>query len=66
MVCYDFDGVCCDSVDESSTAAWKHGRQLWPELRWGASPEPFLEAMRLVRPVVETGWENTLIIRPFR
>ena len=63
MVCYDFDGVVCDSVDESSTAAWKHGKQLWPGLRWGDSPEAFLEPMRLLRPVVETGWENTLIMR---
>lgn len=63
VMCFDFDGVVCDSVNESSTAAWKHAKELWPSLALGDSPEPFLEPMRLVRPVVETGWENTLIIR---
>lgn len=61
--CFDFDGVVCDSVNESSTAAWKHARQRWPQLELGKSPEPFLAPMREVRPVVETGWENTLLIR---
>ncbi|CAK9022548.1 unnamed protein product [Durusdinium trenchii] len=56
--------VVCDSVDESSTAAWKHARDLWPLVSTlGDSPQPFLDPMRLVRPVIETGWENTLIIR---
>ncbi|CAK9109592.1 unnamed protein product [Durusdinium trenchii] len=64
VICFDFDGVVCDSVDESSTAAWKHARDLWPLVSTlGDSPQPFLDPMRLVRPVIETGWENTLIIR---
>uniref|UniRef100_A0A7S4V614 Uncharacterized protein n=1 Tax=Alexandrium monilatum TaxID=311494 RepID=A0A7S4V614_9DINO len=61
--CFDFDGVVCDSVNESSTAAWKHASQRWPLLDLGKTPDPFLGPMRTVRPVVETGWENTVLIR---
>jgi len=63
VMCFDFDGVVCDSVVESSIAAWRHAKELWPSLALGPAPLPFLSAMRMVRPVVETGWENTLIIR---
>jgi len=65
VLCFDFDGVVCDSVDESSVTAWKHAKKLWSgsNLEFGKSPRPFLKAMRKVRPVVETGWENTLLLR---
>lgn len=62
-VCFDFDGVIGNSVDEMSTSGWLHAKEVWPDLPLGESPEPFLEAMRQVRPVVETGWESTLLIR---
>lgn len=63
VMCFDFDGVVCDSVDESTTAAWRHAKERWPRAALGSSAEPFLQPMRIVRPVVETGWENTVIIR---
>jgi len=63
VLCFDFDGVIGDSVDESSEAAWRHAKERWPELDLGSSAEPFLAPMRKVRPVVETGWENTVLIR---
>ncbi|CAE8584308.1 unnamed protein product, partial [Polarella glacialis] len=63
VFCFDFDGVVCDSVNESSTTAWMHAKELWPSASLGKSPEPFLGPMRQVRPVVETGWENTLLIQ---
>ena len=63
----DFDGVVCDSVGESSLSAWKHGVELWPEVfdtpeATTAKPR-VLEELRAVRPVVETGYENTTLAR---
>jgi len=57
--------VICDSVDESTETAFRHALQRWPELRrdLGNSVKPFLQPMRVVRPVVETGWENTMLVR---
>ena len=63
----DFDGVVCDSVGESSLSAWKHGVQLWPEIfdNEGAlkEKERVVAQLRAVRPVVETGYENTILAR---
>eukprot|EP00808_Paulinella_micropora_P008084 g63251.t1 len=64
ILAFDFDGVICDSVDESSISAFKHARTLWPS----RFPDPdgykaLLEPMRRVRPIIEVGWENTLLIR---
>lgn len=63
----DFDGVVCDSVGESSLSAWKHGLELWPEVFGapGAEGEKprVLDELRRVRPVVETGYENTTLAR---
>lgn len=63
----DFDGVVCDSVGESSLSAWKHGVELWPELfeceRANEKKDEVLDKLRAVRPVVETGYENTILAR---
>ena len=63
----DFDGVVCDSVGESSLSAWKHGVELWPDVfdtPHAAREKPrVLEELRAVRPVVETGYENTTLAR---
>lgn len=63
----DFDGVLCDSVGESSLSAWRAAEELWPEqFRHETAieeKERVMEAMRVVRPVVETGYENVLLVR---
>lgn len=63
----DFDGVVCDSVGESSLSAWKHGVELWPEVfeceRANEKKDEVLDKLRAVRPVVETGYENTILAR---
>ena len=62
----DFDGVVCDSVGESSLSAWKHGEQLWPEIFNSdvqSEKTRVVDALRTVRPVVETGYENTILAR---
>lgn len=62
----DFDGVLCDSCGESSISALKAAKNHWPELFNDISPEVeewILSNMRTVRPVVETGYENLLLVR---
>ena len=63
----DFDGVACDSVGESATSAWIASERLWPEIfadpAVQAKKEAFLDSMRVVRPVIETGYENLVQVR---
>ncbi|GAQ81108.1 hypothetical protein KFL_000710130 [Klebsormidium nitens] len=62
----DFDGVLCDSCGESSLSAWKAAAIQWPELFADVGEgvkEKVLADMRTVRPVVETGYENILLVR---
>lgn len=62
----DFDGVLCDSCGESSASALKAAKIHWPALFAHVAPdvdEWILENMRTVRPVVETGFENILLVR---
>lgn len=64
----DFDGVLCDSVTESSLTSFRAATTMWPDVSvprdsHGAPPQHLLDAMRLVRPVVETGFENVLLAR---
>lgn len=63
----DFDGVLCDSCGESSISALKAAKSRWPGLFDGIVgsdlEEWILDQMRTVRPVVETGYENVLLVR---
>lgn len=62
----DFDGVLCDSCGESSLSAVKAAKLRWPGLFDGVdtSIEAWIvDQMHTVRPVVETGYENLLLVR---
>ncbi|KAI4386613.1 hypothetical protein MLD38_004531 [Melastoma candidum] len=62
----DFDGVLCDSCGESSLSALKAAKVRWPELFDGvdsATEAWIVDQMHVVRPVVETGYENVLLVR---
>ncbi|KAL7158764.1 hypothetical protein ABFS83_02G165100 [Erythranthe nasuta] len=62
----DFDGVLCDSCGESSLSAVKAAKVRWPSLFNGveSSLEDWIvDQMHIVRPVVETGYENLLLVR---
>nr|XP_043619555.1 uncharacterized protein LOC122591355 [Erigeron canadensis] len=62
----DFDGVLCDSCGESSVSALKAAKVRWPELftTVDSSMEDWIvDQMHTVRPVVETGYENLLLVR---
>ncbi|KAG8080786.1 hypothetical protein GUJ93_ZPchr0007g6132 [Zizania palustris] len=62
----DFDGVLCDSCGESSLSAIKAAKVRWPwvfEQVDAAMEEWIVEQMYTLRPVVETGYENLLLVR---
>ena len=63
----DFDGVTCDSVGESAATGWDAAAHLWPEEfstdTAAAAKARVLADMRVVRPVVETGYENVVQVR---
>ncbi|PSS26322.1 M cell-type agglutination protein like [Actinidia chinensis var. chinensis] len=62
----DFDGVLCDSCGESSLSAVKAAKVRWPTLFDGvdsAMEDWIVDQMHMVRPVVETGYENLLLVR---
>ncbi|XP_047338236.1 uncharacterized protein LOC124941903 [Impatiens glandulifera] len=62
----DFDGVLCDSCGESSLSAVKAAKVRWPSLFEqvdSALEDWIVEQMYIVRPVVETGYENLLLVR---
>jgi len=71
----DFDGVVCDSAGESSLSAFMAAKRAWPELESMLSgdvgsdtagqdmPAWLKTQMRQLRPIIETGYENLLLIR---
>ncbi|KAJ9171398.1 hypothetical protein P3X46_014774 [Hevea brasiliensis] len=62
----DFDGVLCDSCGESSLSAVKAAKLRWPDLSDAVDStmeEWIVDQMFIVRPVVETGYENLLLVR---
>lgn len=58
----DFDGVICDSAVETAMAGWKVALQLWSDMP-EQIPADIMQKFRLVRPVMETGYEAILIVR---
>lgn len=62
----DFDGVICDSVGESTVSAWRAANRIWGSEVFGDEGDVegwLMDAMRVVRGVVETGWENVVLVR---
>ncbi|KAG6512201.1 hypothetical protein ZIOFF_030297 [Zingiber officinale] len=62
----DFDGVLCDSCGESSASALKASRLPYSRLLQSvdSSMESWIiDQMHILRPVVETGYENLLLVR---
>ncbi|CAB1111564.1 unnamed protein product [Ectocarpus sp. CCAP 1310/34] len=72
---FDFDGVICNSQGESSRSGFRALRVLWPEIaaelrtKDGGqkdsddAPAWILDKMKELRPIVETGYENILLVR---
>ncbi|CAM9179474.1 unnamed protein product [Scytosiphon promiscuus] len=71
---FDFDGVICNSQGESSRSGFRALARLWPEVvaqlraKHGGQkgddvPSWIVEKMGELRPIVETGYENILLVR---
>lgn len=58
----DFDGVICDSAVETAITGWKAAGTLWGDMPT-AVPQPMIEQFRLIRPMIETGYEAILAMR---
>lgn len=59
----DFDGVICDSAVETAITGWKAASKLWDDINTALPSQALIEQFRLVRPLLETGYESILIIR---
>ena len=67
VLCFDFDGVICDSAPETALTAWNASRELWPEVPAagvGAElPAAVRERFCRLRPVIHTGYEAVPLMR---
>ncbi len=61
----DFDGVLCDSADETALSGTKAAFDMWGEKggQSGDAPKWLLRAMRSCRPAIHSGWENVIMAR---
>ncbi len=62
----DFDGVICDSAAETAASAWKAAEHFWPGRFPDTAPDEYLQAFRLVRPYLETGYQAIPMIKMLR
>lgn len=67
ILALDFDGVVCASSDESSTSSIYASNNEWPLLCYipknTTEFKLFKSIINAVRPIVETGFENVLLVR---
>ena len=58
----DFDGVICESVQETAITGWKAASSIWSDMP--STPlQKKIDQFRLVRPIIETGYEAILTMR---
>ncbi|MGR8980885.1 MAG: HAD family hydrolase [Gammaproteobacteria bacterium] len=58
----DFDGVICDSAVETAITGWKAAGSLWTDMPKTVS-QAMIDRFRLIRPIIETGYEAILAMR---
>jgi phosphoglycolate phosphatase-like HAD superfamily hydrolase len=58
----DFDGVICDSAVETAITGWKAAGTIWKDMPKAAPPAK-VDQFRLIRPMIETGYEAILAMR---
>lgn len=59
----DFDGVICDSADETARAGWLAGSFLWPEWAKHDITPSLVREFRKLRPLLHTGFEAVAILK---
>ena len=62
VIALDFDGVICDSTLETGITGWKAATALWQDMPAEVS-SAMIDGFRLVRPIIETGYEAILAMR---
>ena len=65
VLCFDFDGVLCDSAPETAATAWQGCRELWPGAAGApaALPQALQQRFCRLRPVMHTGFEAIPLMR---
>jgi phosphoglycolate phosphatase-like HAD superfamily hydrolase len=58
----DFDGVICDSAVETAITGWKAATSIWSGMP-KVVPQAMIDRFRLIRPIIETGYEAILAMR---
>ncbi|CAA9892206.1 conserved hypothetical protein [Candidatus Methylobacter favarea] len=58
----DFDGVICDSAAETAMTGWKAAGRLWDDMPID-TPQAMIDQFRIIRPLIETGYEAILAMR---
>lgn len=62
VLALDFDGVLCDTADETLKSTWQVYRDIWD----GSSDDPpagVVAAFHRMRPALEIGWEAPILLR---
>jgi phosphoglycolate phosphatase-like HAD superfamily hydrolase len=59
----DFDGVICDSAVETGITGWKAATGIWNDMLSPLPSQELVDRFRLVRPIIETGYESILAMR---
>ncbi len=58
----DFDGVLCDSAHETACTGWKACQSYWPQMFNSDITKETIDAFRLVRPALKTGYESMVLL----
>ncbi|MEY6432847.1 hypothetical protein ABC977_10550 [Thioalkalicoccus limnaeus] len=66
ILALDFDGVICDSVEETAITGWRAAGAIWRDIRGTMPPADLLAGFRRARPIVEVGYEAILMMRLLR
>ncbi|MDD5579344.1 MAG: HAD family hydrolase [Methylobacter sp.] len=58
----DFDGVICDSAVETAITGWRAAGRIWGDMP-KVAPQAMIDQFRLIRPIIETGYEAIFAMR---
>lgn len=62
ILALDFDGVLCDGMMEYFQTSWRTYCQLWKPASF-TPPNTLSDRFKILRPVIEVGWEMPLLLR---
>jgi phosphoglycolate phosphatase-like HAD superfamily hydrolase len=62
VLALDFDGVICDTADETLKSTWQVYREIW-DASGNDPPSEAAAAFQRMRPTLEIGWEAPVLLR---